>query len=162
MKESREYWSCRFVMIIASNSSLIVLQISKWSGYFRVHVHVKCFVFCCDSWLSHMLPLLNIVLYFAVELLLLTKCDRLLLLTESTVTSLIRSLVPYKPTEYIGAMQAAAHLLLLLGVQGEHMYIVFRGQREVAKLWKLNHKAMASLDRELVEDFWLNYIWDSN
>ena len=81
-----------------------------------------------------MLPLLNIVLYFAVELLLLTKCDRLLLLTESTVTSLIRSLVPYKPTEYIGAMQAAAHLLLLLGVQGEHMYIVFRGQREVAKL----------------------------
>ena len=75
---------------------------------------------------------LNLVLDFAVELLFLTKCDRFLLSTESTGTSLIMSLVPDKPTEYIGAMQSAAHLHLLLGTHGEH--VVFRGQQEVSKL----------------------------
>ena len=119
MKEFCEYLSCRCVIIMVSNNSLIDLQISKWSRYFRVHVHAKCFDICCESCLSHMLPFfINMLLDFAVELPFLTKCDRFLLSTESTVTSLIMSLVPDKPAEYIGEMQTAAHLHLLLGTQG--------------------------------------------
>ena len=57
---------------------------------------------------------------FAVELLLLTKCHKLLLSKESTVTSLIRSLVPDTPCECIGTMQPSAHLHLLPGTKFEY------------------------------------------
>jgi hypothetical protein len=74
-------------MIIVSNKSLVGWQISKCFRYFRVHVLAKCFDICCESCLHICCHFLNMLLDFTVELLFLTKCDRLVLSSESTVKS---------------------------------------------------------------------------
>ena len=66
---------------------------------------------------------------FAVELLLLTKCDKLLLSKESTVTSLLRSLVPDTPCECMGTMQPTAHLKLLPGTKAEYRRFFLRNKK---------------------------------
>jgi hypothetical protein len=66
---------------------------------------------------------------FAVELLLLTKCDKLLLSKESTVTSLLRSLVPDTHSECMGTMQPTAHLKLLPGTEAEYRRFFLRNKK---------------------------------
>ena len=66
---------------------------------------------------------------FAVELRVLTNCDQLVLSSESTVTSLMKSLAPGTPCICLGTLQPTAHLRLLPGTRAEYTQFFNRNNK---------------------------------